>query len=263
MHIAIDDTYGPVNGPQSKYITGGRKTHVAVAFPDSQVKKIREEISFALSMIREKHEILVNEFHFVDIYNRNGEWKKFLNGENLEIFEFFVSIYNKYKWKVHIQTIDNITLTDHPQIAKRGAFDGFDLSKREDLSLLLLLSKIKRNHPTGQLTLIIDEGRKRPGTQFSPLIFEGRTDAFSGSYQSSADEPLLQIADFLAFCINRSTYLSTKQKRTDTDLFFLGMVGKMQVNCPDIKRVEVDVEFTIEDIDTVHREGRRELKLEQ
>lgn len=34
MHIAIDDTYGPTVETNSSYVTGDRRTHVAVVFPD-------------------------------------------------------------------------------------------------------------------------------------------------------------------------------------------------------------------------------------
>jgi hypothetical protein len=44
MHIVVDDTYGPEGAAKSKFVTGDRRTHVAVVFPDSEVAYVRQQI---------------------------------------------------------------------------------------------------------------------------------------------------------------------------------------------------------------------------
>lgn len=262
MHIVIDDTYGPEKIPQSKYVTGDRRTHVAVVFPDEHVDLVRREMKGCLDFIQSKHNVLAKEFHFVDIYNKNGPWKHLDGMKNLAIFGAFASIYSRYQWPVHIQTIDDRTLADF-KTPVSGEVEGLDLSKRSDLSLAFLLIKIKARYAEGPLTLIVDEGKGKAGTPFGYKLFRQRAGHFNGSYQSSADEPLLQIADFLAFCINRSTYLSIKEKRTETDNLFLQLVADMNINSPDLRRTELNADFSVQDIDAVHYQDRVEKQLEE
>ena len=75
VHLAIDDTYGPITAAPSNYVTGARRTYVAVEFPDKGVDEIRTNVADCLSDIPKLLGISPSEFHFVDIYNRKKEWK--------------------------------------------------------------------------------------------------------------------------------------------------------------------------------------------
>ena len=260
MHIVIDDTYSSGGISLSKYVTGERRTHIAVAIPDSQVSHLRVEMQECLEYVRRELKVQANEFHFVDIYNRNGPWSHLVNMENLYIFEFFADIYSHYKWKVHIQTIDDRTFEDHPSIQTTGIVDGLDMSKRSDLSLLFLLVKLKyiytiENH--SQLTLIVDN--RTDGEQGKPVgdsVFSERAPFFKGYFESSSEEPLLQIADFIAFCINRTTNLGIKSSRTDTDNAFLDLVATMEINSDELQKINLDRRFSVSDFDEGHRIDR-------
>jgi hypothetical protein len=50
MHIAIDDTYGPNQPSTSEFVTGARRTHVAVVFEDNDVAYIRDQVRDCLSL---------------------------------------------------------------------------------------------------------------------------------------------------------------------------------------------------------------------
>lgn len=260
MHLVIDDTYSSGGISLSKYVTGNRRTHVAVAIPDGQVSHLRVEMQDCLDYVRRELNVQANEFHFVDIYNRNGPWSHLVDMENLRIFGFFAEIYRQYKWRVHIQTIDDRTFEDHSIIQIVGNVDGLDLSKRSDLALLLLLVKLKdiytiRNH--GQLTLIVDnrtDGEK--GTAVGHSVFSERAPFFKGSFESSTEEPLLQIADFIAFCINRATNIGIKSRRTDTDYDFLELVASMEINSDELQKVQLERGFSVSDFDERHRLDR-------
>ncbi|HEX4548953.1 hypothetical protein [Pseudomonas sp.] len=260
MHLVIDDTYSSGGVSLSKYVTGDRRTHIAVAIPDNEVSNLRMEMQECLKIVTDELKVKANEFHFVDIYNRNGPWSHLVKMENLRIFEFFAEIYNHYKWKVHIQTIDDQTFEDHPAIKAEGVVDGLDLSKRSDLSLFFLLVKLKhiytiRDH--GQLTLIVDN--RTDGELGAPVgysVFSERVPFFKGSFESSSKEPLLQISDFIAFCINRTTNLGVKSSRTDTDYAFLDLVANMGINSDELKTVQLERGFSVSDFDERHRLDR-------
>lgn len=258
MHIAIDDTYGPEIETKSAFVTGGRRTHVAVVFPDSQVQDIRTHTVELLGEIHKLTGVAAKEFHFVDIYNRKPPWDKLPEHANLILFELFANFYGYFRWPVLLQTIDSRTLRDYRIIKICGKIDGLDLSRRADLSLFSLLTKIKARFKEDPepITLILDQGRKNPGTPFGSKIFYDWPKPFSGRYSSSCDEPLLQIADFIAFCINRCTHLAMKNKRSDIDTWFLNLAAEMQINCNDLKVHTLSTEFSVADFDELHVQDR-------
>lgn len=132
-------------------------------FSDDEVEDVRAQIRNCLELTGEYLPLAPTEFHFVDIYNRNGPWKLLTDPVNLGIIEAFCHIYSLHRWRVIIQTIDDRTLRDHDIKDYKGVVDGLDLSDRHDLSLLWLCIKIKlkfNKEPT-PLALIVDEGRKK------------------------------------------------------------------------------------------------------
>lgn len=263
MHVAIDDTYGPEDAQSSKYVTGARRTYVAVEFPDREVEEIRANLRACLGDLPHLLGVAPAEFHFVDIYNRKGGWKNAPEGQNLTIFEFFASIYRRYRWRVHVQTVDDRTLADH-DVSFAGFVDGIDLSERDGQALFFLLVKLKHSAPPPpeRLVVRIDAGRSKPGKPFATTVFREWGELYDGQFAASDSEPLIQIADFLAFSINRSTHLQIKRQRTPTDFWFLDLVGSMGIRCEDLMRVRASPEFPIENIDELHSRDRRKKGLE-
>jgi hypothetical protein len=147
MHIAIDDTYGPVDIEPSRYVTGSRRTYVGVQFNDAEADEVRENIRGCLAILPELVGISPAEFHFVDMYNRKGPWAAMPREANLDLFEFFANIYRRYRWSVWVQTVDDRTLSNGG-LAVNGVLDGIDLTTREGQALMLLLLKIRRALPS-------------------------------------------------------------------------------------------------------------------
>lgn len=120
--------------------------------------------------------------------------------------------------------------------------------------------KIKNKIKTSdtEITIIVDEGKKKAGSSISPKLFQDWQSKVSGVYASSKEEPLLQLADFLAYCINRCTHLMMKNKRTEIDNWFQELVVAMAINSDDIKRVTASRNPTVSDFDDWHRADRAE-----
>lgn len=264
MHIAIDDSYGPETETGSEYVTGQRRTHTAVVFRDDEVDEVRGQIRSCLDYIAEHIPVRPAEFHFVDIYNRKAPWDLLPKRANLGLIGAFAEIYSRYRWEVVVQTIDQRTLADHRIEKFPGKVDGLDLTNRTDLSLAFLLVRIKHKymHSKEPLSLFADEGRRKPGATFANGFFWDWPSSFRGAYASSADEPLLQIADFVAYCINRSTHLSMKATRTEVDNWFLHTFARMNINCDDLKRALLPIDFSVADFDALHRLDRQSKGLE-
>jgi hypothetical protein len=268
MHIAIDDTYGPETDTNSEYVTGRRRTHLAVAIPSKDAVEVRKSIKDLLKTMSDQFNTKFTEFHFTDIYNRKKPWRDLPEGENLKIIEAFALLYKSYRWKVFLQTVDDRTLTKNQadDFAKiKDNSKEFDLSKREDVSLVMLLVTVRNFFATTKepLLVVADEGRGKPGKKFAAKFFRSYPAPFDGRYQSSRIEPLLQVADFLAFSINRTTYLATKAQRSEVDTWFLNLVGTMDINCDDILKTTLTKDFTVKEFDAIHKEDRFRKGLER
>ena len=116
--------------------------------------------------------------------------------------------------------------------------------------------------PSERLVLRIDAGRGKPNSFFAKAVFREWGDHYDGRFAASDAEPLIQIADFLAFSINRSTHLQIKPHRTETDLWFLDLIGKMNIQSSDIVETAFDPDFSIEDVDEFHSQDRIKKGLE-
>ena len=173
MHIAIDDTYGPEHTHQSRYITGKRRTSVGIVFEDNEVEYIRHNIRECLKYIKNELGINANELHFTELFNRRGPWSKITDDTNIRILDAFAEIYYQNQWTVHIQTIDESTLSDHGIEAILAKFDSLDLSDPANLSLFFLLTKIKSIYSSKNIPLVIyvDEGIGTAGKEFGNIIF--------------------------------------------------------------------------------------------
>jgi len=110
--------------------------------------------------------------------------------------------------------------------------------------------------------LIVDDGDRAALTKFGYQIFSDWKHDFTGYFQSSHKDPLLQIADFLAFAINRSTHLSLKSDRTETDIWFLNLVGRMRVDCDELMMVVTNSKFSKTDFDNWYNRDRKQKGLE-
>lgn len=255
-YIAIDDTYSQTKVKTSSYITGDRRSHVAVIFNSEEAKEVRSQLAGCLDCINEKFGINATEFHFADIYNKNKSWSSLPNEANLMIFDFFFKIYQSYRWPIIIQTIDHHTFSDH-KLNMSGKLSFFDLSKKEHLSLLWILFKIKNNFSDNpeDLNIIIDEGIRKAGTEL-PKVFFNNYNANVKCFFSASTDPLLQIADFIAYSINKSTNIAIKSKKSEIDMLFLDMFSAANFNSQDLLLRELPRDFTIEDIDRIIKEDK-------
>nr|WP_128083344.1 DUF3800 domain-containing protein [Methylobacterium sp. B34] len=254
MHIVIDDTYGPEIETGSKYVTQSRRTHAAVVLEDKQIDQIRFELKTLLSTANAAYGKSAKEFHFAHIYNRKHDWSDLQVDAVLHIFTCFSTLFDRYCWPIELQTVDERTLTDHGITSVSDKIDGLNLSKRPDLSLYMLCMKIKTkyNSKDSPLTLIVDEGKAKPNRPFGRNIFKGWESSFTGRYDSSSNEPLLQIADFAAFCINRSTHLSMKSNRSDIDRALLKIISNANFQCNDLKSLTLPSDFGVDMFDKFH-----------
>lgn len=270
VHVAIDDTYGSGDADRTKYVTRDRRTYVAVEFPDSQAEGLREGVRLLLQDLPARAGVTADEFHFTDIYNRRGPWKNCSEGSNLEVFSEFANLYREFQWTVYIQTVDDRTLADHG-VTLTGEFDGIDLGSREGQALFFLLARLRRELPPPPEPLVVrvdEDSRRPPGTRFGSEMFREWGAGYDGMFESSASDPLVQIADFLAFSINRNTYLAMKndvageRQLTDIDWWFLKMFSAMGIRSDQLEWVPAGPQPLAVTVDKLHARDRRTKGLE-
>lgn len=257
MHIAIDDTYSSNVQINSAYVTSERRTNVAVCFPDDDVSHIRTQLFECLNEFSQILGTKPDEFHFVEIINRRGLWSNLTKEQANRVVEFFVWIYNQYRWPVLIQTVDDRTFADHG-IELGTDLHGLNPSKREDQSLFLLLLRLRMKFKEEKtITLILDEGRSEPGSSFGSKFFPEWGTNFKGYFESSAKEPLLQLADFVAYVINKSTNLATKVNRTNHENQLIDIIGHLKLNSTDVRTAELPITFGHQQFDAIHAADRQ------
>lgn len=263
MHIAIDDTYSSNVFIDSDYVTKNRRTNVAVCFTDEQAEQIRSEIGRRLDGMVSLLGVRPEEFHFVEIVNRKGIWNKLDQQQAHGVIATFVAIYNEFRWPVLIQTVDDRTFADHGY-ALGTTMHGLNPSKKEDQSLFLLMLRLRGLLKNDQqhVVLLMDEGRGKPGDAFGENFFPEWGSRFNGYYESSKSEPLLQIADFVAYAVNRLTNLSTKEDRTPKEDEQIAILGSLKLNSSDVRRAVVRNDFGKSEFDAIHSVDRSKKGLE-
>jgi hypothetical protein len=261
MHVAIDDTYSSNVQIDSGYVTSNRRTNVAVCFPDEQVEHIRREISGCLDEVSALIGVRPDEFHFVEIVNRKGPWQKLNQHQAHGVLAAFVAIYNHYRWPVLIQTVDDRTFTDHG-VTLGTTLHGLDPRKKEDQSLFLLMLRLRNELKDQSFVLILDEGRAKPGVKFGEKFFPEWGAKYKGYYDSSKNEPLLQISDFVAYAVNRLTNLSAKSNRTTKEDEQIVILGGLELNSDDMRKAVVPKDFGKSEFDALHYADRKEKGLE-
>ena len=77
-------------------------------------------------------------------------------------------------------------------------------------------------------------------------------------YKSSAEEPLLQFIDFVAFTINRVRWIQTNNSKKDIDIEFLRIAENANFNILNIKKRLIDVHNIpdmVQEYDSILREA--------
>lgn len=261
--IVIDDTGSSGNFTESRFLKENRKTLVAV-FIHSELRKYIEEIMLKILSILKK-EFNISELHFADLINKNREFKNFETENVFEIVEQISIIFSQIELPFFVQTVHNKTLKENGIYIKgKVVIDKLDLNKNEDNALFMLLNKLKiyfkKEYPQELIEFVMDEGnRKKNGQTETFKILEGLSVNSEISFKSSAEFPLLQVADFFAYSVNRMQTTMIKETRTNYDntiIKHLSYALKDKYS-EGITKIEVDLEnFTKNDYDNIQLSKR-------
>jgi hypothetical protein len=246
--VFIDDTGSPGLSETPEGLHPERKTWVAVVVPRSVIAEVWEQFPHAIDELRRLTG--ATEFHFADIYSGRRAFKNVPFASRLGLFAFMAHLFDQYGFPVFVQTLDPESLED---VRARGAFPErlgpFYFRRHDDLALFFLLLRVQwhleAQYPEAErrARVFVDEGFLRSGTAIEVdnlqhifadgLICFGRSDSILP----------IQLADFAAFCLNRTQLLLRRSIRSELDVSFLRIIEPIAWNYQNITRTTLDLSF--------------------
>lgn len=244
--VLIDDSGTPGQIAGSEYLDPDRKTWVAVLISQAQVREVCEQISGALEELA--LQTGANEFHFMEVYRGAGPFKSVTFDARLGIFAFMRHIFASYMFPVIVQTFDPDDLRELRARATIAEKVGpFDMSNPSDAALLFLLIRVKwflQQHPDEFVMpsfVVLDEGFRQAERSIEIPNWDAVLHNSSIYTASSASFFPIQLADYAAFCVARSQWLLSKEKRSRADDAFLQIIADIRINVVNIPEAIVDL----------------------
>jgi len=230
--LYVDDTGINPKEKTSVILQNEKATHAGVIVREDLVETLNQIMDVLCTNLQSKFN--TNEFHFADIYNRNKNFKNINIEETIEILETFTELFKTYSLRIVANTVNSM-YKDHIKQNKEVLDKALKLIKLPicDKSYSLFFTYTKAKQHIEELTrrahiktIICDEGLKKKGTKLQ--IPENDTDII---FKSSADDKLLQLADFAAWFMSRSKNIFDKiqktQKMSELDIIILNIYSEL------------------------------------
>lgn len=235
-YIYIDDSGSPGANIPNPYYPSSSKLYAAVIVKASEKRKIEQKLSEELDKLKKNYSG-IKEFHAKYIYSGTKEFRYLTDEDRINIFDKMVHLYNEFRFPIicHAISEEAIVNAGYSGHALNTEIDNFKLSKPEDLALMALIGDcdqyiMKNQNRYGRDSIprvIVDEGRQKSGTK--QYIKFSADKIREIEYADSANEILLQFADFFAFLINRCQNNFVKDQ-SKFDQVFMEIVGGIKYN---------------------------------
>lgn len=248
-YIYIDDTGNAQHRSGFKYDTSKSASWCAILLNEKQYLSAR---NFMSKEIEELYKQLgVDEFHFTDIFSGKGIYRHVEN--RIDFFKEFSAFSALEQFVVFFQSFGEDDYERTKLKKTRAVIDGFKLYDYSDFALYNLLLQIGRYlyfnpNYTKPCRIVIDEGRCKNNSYQSCSILGGLIENGKILYKSSKEEPLLQLADFTAFTLNRCNWLNMKGDLNEYDKMFLKIATFANFNVPYSKKIELHIDSKIRQI---------------
>jgi hypothetical protein len=223
--VFIDDTGSPGLGTPGLH--SQRKTWIAVITPPNQVTDLMDRLLPAGLALLSALGLKSPEFHFAEIWAGKGEYKKLDLQQRLDIFRFMSDIFTTHQLKVLVQTFDpdNAAVLRDQCDWLPESVGPLKLSNHEDLAFFFLTYRVHEYLKERNATacVLADEGRLKSGgwINWSVPTFYGGGILFT----TSQLVPLIQLADFGAYILNRWQLLRVKDRLNELDKTLLRIIS--------------------------------------
>ena len=239
--VFIDDSGSPGLKDTPYGLHPDRKTWVAVILLPDHATEVMEQMPKMLAEL--KRLTGANEYHWVDIFGGRHDFKGVDPEIRFGLIGAMAEILGQREFPILVQTLDPVSMR---AVRAQGQFPDriskFNLRKHEDFALFLLLTMVKshlKQFPEPERVpahVFIDEGFLKRGQALQLPSFDP---IFSGGLLCSADSSSvfpIQLADFAAFCLNRSQLILGKEKKSENDIRFLRLIEPMAPNYINLER---------------------------
>ncbi|HCM0830577.1 DUF3800 domain-containing protein [Vibrio parahaemolyticus] len=249
--VAFDDSGSPGISTPSNWLADNRKSYVATILLPEQVQQLTDIMLAGVELIRKTWGI--EEFHLTDIMNGKGQWSVMPQEDRFATFEVMCDVFSSHYIPCVSQTWDK-SFYERNGIDPNsiGELEHLDKLNYEHVAFYLTLKKsltyIADNGLAGDIDFYCDEGIRNAGsslkfsflTQFTPRDFI--------QFEESKSNIYLQIADFAAYCFNKSQMLAVKKNKTETDWKILNCIDKSGFDFLDTiqvsaKKEQIDAEL--------------------
>lgn len=241
--IYIDDTGNAQHRSNFKYDTSMSASWCAILLNEKQHLSALNFMSRELKELYKQLEL--DEFHFTDIFSGKGIYR---NVENrLDFFKEFSAFSSLEQYVVLFQSFAEDDYERLKIKKTQATIDGFKLYNYSDFALYNLLLQIYsflyiNSGYTAPCRIIIDEGRCKNNSYQDCSILGSLLENGKILYKSSKEEPLLQLADFTAYTLNRCRWLDMKDSLTEYDKKFLKIASFANFNVPFSKKYELNID---------------------
>lgn len=190
-----------------------------------------------------RKEFNAEEFHFKDIYNGKNEFSDVPLEDRLEIIKLFATLFKEWQLPILCQTfsLEEYERNNLIKGADRQTIDDFNLNNYSDFCLYHLLMRIKSyiadlNVYPKPFEIIIDQDGKKVNASRTVNLFGDDLLNRQLQYKSSKDEHLIQLADFVAFCLNRVKWIQQNNSHLckPIDMTFLEICSNADFNTVNI-----------------------------
>lgn len=243
--IFIDDSGNPGTRTENKYDSTDRKSWYAIVLTAAQRNRAH---SIMIGLIAQNFkEFDVNEFHFTDIFSGIKAYKGVSIQRRMKIFEDFAELFREMKYPILSMTMSSEDYKSSKIQRPKGKhmIDSFNMSRHEDFSLCYLFLRchyfLKKNRNNSlPVEVIIDAGRQKDGSTQIMDAFKSNFIDRTIKYIASEKEPMLQLADYAAFCLNKGYWLQNKGVRTNFDIEWLKIFARANFQTLAMKRIYSD-----------------------
>lgn len=237
--VYIDDTGTSGLKSKSKYDSKDSKSWFALILSPQERIFANEQMKDCLNELKSMYN--AEEFHFSDIFGGRNEFKKLNLQDKLRIFWLFSEVHREMQYPILMQTFsqdeysrNKITMNIPQEI------DNFKLNNASDFALFNLLLRIKNyftnNSHLIPIEIIIDEGRQKKNTTQNIELYGDILLNKTLLYKSSKEEPLLQLVDFVAYCLNRHKWILQNNSKKPIDIEFLEICSNANFNVLNMKK---------------------------
>ncbi|MBY3101305.1 DUF3800 domain-containing protein [Rhizobium laguerreae] len=214
--IYVDDSGNPGAESGSDFLPSARKSWTAVIVPSVIAAHVQAGMDIFLNGVR--GEFGVAELHFTEIFSNKGAWRRVSVERRAEVINLMADVMAKLGLPIVHQTVADFTMLDHAKRLIEGRTGDWDLEDISHLGLLMLCSGVSRHIRTMAgdspddfnlpFPLYMDEGIMPAGGQRTLPNWGDVIEGPKACFRNSADVAGLQLADFAAFVINRSQWIS-------------------------------------------------------